>query len=322
MDTCRPIVAARGEMIMIEELGRLLQMYSQFKETGVAPPRGRQTIQTLRRERLSEALSLVGARVSAETATILADGLAIGKLAITDTKVYLMNNGGLGIKAQCSCKEGEGGCTLTVVGAGASCNPSEDNPCKRCGFILGVTVPALNSIAMASDPALIGQNFLDQLPTGLVDTAQELAKLSYPLADRLALQDQLQDRKLEVNKALMSLSFPVLSLSDALDKFFAGQVGNLMRLAVGDYKSTMVRNLALALSAGTIRVAESSQELQVILLAKDPGMTIDLSCDCQRGKGGCSMTVSPDGGAIFCSGSCKTCTIAVVITGSLLGFIA
>ena len=176
-------------------------------------------------------------------------------------------------------------------------------------------------MAIASDPALLGQNFLDQLPPIAADTANDLAKLTYPLADRLALHDQIQDRELVPNKALMEISFPVLSLSDALDKFFARRPGNLMRWAVGDYETAIVRNLALALSAGTIRVSASSRQLEVILMSKGgPGAVIDLSCDCLRGRGECQMIINPSGQNITCSGSCKECTIQVVITGSSLGY--
>jgi hypothetical protein len=308
-------------MNMTESVGRLLQAYSQFKETGVDDPDGRRTIQNIRQERLREGLSFVDSPIPAESAAVLADAMAVGKLAIADAKMYLSNNGGIGIKAQCSCKDGTGNCKLTVSGNQASCNSADENPCKQCSFILGLTVAAPQFMAIASDPALLGQNFLDQLPPIAADTANDLAKLTYPLADRLALHDQIQDRELVPNKALMEISFPVLSLSDALDKFFARRPGNLMRWAVGDYETAIVRNLALALSAGTIRVSASSRQLEVILMSKGgPGAVIDLSCDCLRGRGECQMIINPSGQNITCSGSCKECTIQVVITGSSLGY--
>jgi hypothetical protein len=120
----------------------------------------------------------------------------------------------------------------------------------------------------------------------------------------------------------MDISFPVLSLTDALDKLFTRQTGNLMRWAVADYEPAMVRNLALALSGGAIQASGVSRQLQVVTMGRDPGVVVDADCDCTKGKGSCSLAITPDGQGIYCTGTCSNCEIAVVIPAELLGVFA
>jgi hypothetical protein len=164
---------------MMEAVGRLLQAYKQFTETSADATTERRTLQVLRRERLRQALSVVGTTVSAETAAVLADGLATGQFAITDTAIYLWNDGSTGIKADCHCKSSGSGCQLTVTGASASCNKTRSSTCRDCGFTLGLTVPTSQPAAVAGDPAPLGQHFLDQLPAAIVDTAHNLTRLTF-----------------------------------------------------------------------------------------------------------------------------------------------
>lgn len=279
---------------MRETIGRLLQAHSDLPPTTAGLTKERHTIPALRRERLREALSRFGASVAAESVAVVADGLGTGHLAVTDTAVYLINDGGTRIKAECKCKSGSGGCVFKVAGSNAACLPGGDKPCQKCGFILGLTVPRSQLVDLADDLGSLGQDFLDQLPDGLAETAHDLARLDYPLADRVALRDQLKVRGLEVSSALMPIVFPIFSLADALDKLFAGTTGNLMRWAVGDYEPNTVRNLAFALSAGAIQADESSRELTVVTIAKDNGVVVDVSCSCAKGSGTCYLGTMPD----------------------------
>ena len=213
-----------------------------------------------------------------------------------------------------------GGCEMIVCGPSASCNPTESNPCRDCGFILGLTVPTSQAVALDADLGLLGRHFLDQLPGGLDETAHDLARLDYPLADRLALHDQLKVRGLESrSRALLRIVFPVLSLADALDKLFEGISGNLMRWAVGDYEPTTIRNLASALSAGAIKRDGSSRELKVLTMARPQGVVVDVDCHCARPSGSCELTLGggPDVGVIYCSG-CSRCEMEVKIPSGLL----
>jgi hypothetical protein len=175
-------------------------------------------------------------------------------------------------------------------------------------------------IALFGDPGPLGQHFVEQLPKALITAADDFGKLSYPITDRLNLQDQLRDRRIEANRAVMSIPFPVLSLADALDKLFAARSGNLMQLAVGDYEQTMTRMLGRALSVGAIQVDEYARDLRVLTRPNSQGVSVDVDCICfTKGTGGCGLTIDESTATITCSGSCTNCQMWVTIpTAGLL----
>jgi hypothetical protein len=300
---------------MRETIGQLLQAHGE-----ALGPSNERSIQVLRRERLSDAFERADVSISSRHASVLADGLATGHLAVTDTDVYLINDGGAGIKAECKCKGSGSGCELIVRGGTASCTRTENSTCQTCGFILGVNIPVVAAVAMEGNAGSLGENFTDSLPPALSEAADELAQLSYPVVDLLSLRDQLGERRLETSRALSRISFPVMSLADALEKLFAAPTRSLMRWAVGDYPPRMTRNLARAFSVGAIQVDPASRELRVVTRARAPGVVVDVSCDCSKGSGGCFITISPSGQNIACiAGSCRgSCLIEVTIPAGRL----
>ena len=109
-DTQTPItdyISTKGS----ETLGYLLQAYG--RRVGF---KTRRSIQVLRRERLRSALHRAGLRLSEGAVSVLADGLAKGRLAVTDTDLYLINDGGAGVHYTCSCTFGFGACSVPKFG--------------------------------------------------------------------------------------------------------------------------------------------------------------------------------------------------------------
>ena len=105
---------------MNDTVGQLLQVYASTLEDGNKSRRKKHSLQDQRRDRLMSALAHVGNGITREIATVLADGLAMGHLAVTDSSVYLINDGENGIKAECKCKTGTGGCeAIAVLGVSA-----------------------------------------------------------------------------------------------------------------------------------------------------------------------------------------------------------
>jgi hypothetical protein len=305
-----------------EVLGQLLQAY------GGRVGLGRRTrIQVVRRERLLASLEEAGVGLRAQEASVLADGMASGRLALTESDLYLMNDGraSAGVKATCSCQSGSGGCTLTAAGGNSiSCSRSEKSRCKRCGFTLGLTIPA-QVAQLASQVQPLGAQLVDQLPPGFSAAVGELERLRYPLADRIELQEQLRGRDLAACEALVArVPVPLLSLADALDKLADAATPaahGLLRLAVGDYPRPLVRGLANALATGAVRADGTSRDLLVRTKAKAPGVTVDVSCDCMGMGGFCRLTLDTSGSHVYCAaaGTCRgACWIVVRIPSELL----
>jgi hypothetical protein len=301
---------------MRETIGQLLQAYGEALE----PSNGRRSIHVLRRDRLSDAFERAGVSIARREASVLADGLATGHLAVTDSDVYLINTGGAGIRASCDCRGGGSGCVLIVRGGTASCTRTSDSTCQRCGFIVGVNVPVVAAVALAGNAGALGEKFTDPLPEALSEAADDLGELSYPLADRLSLSEQMRERGREPSRALSHMSYPVMSLADGLEKVFATPRGNLMQWAVGDYAPRMTRNLARAFAVGAIQVDPASREVKVVTRARAPGVVVDVDCSCSRGGAGCFITISPTGGNIACEpAACRgACLIVVTIPSDRL----
>jgi hypothetical protein len=261
-----------------ETLGRLLQAYGR----GVGlKARGR--IQVLRRERLRAELGRVGLRLSPDVVSVLADGLAYGRLALTDTHLYLMNDGGDGVGYTCGCAHlSFGECSVVHLTGGIQCRPGPLSACAECTWTLAVTVPQVSAIAKSGS---LAEQFVEHLPAGFAQAVDDLAELEYPVVDRVSLQEQLHERSLDSIGARSSCwTFPIMSLADALDKLCAsgsppsGPASELLRWAVGDYQRKLTNSLAHALSTGAVQANGETRELRVKI---NSGVTVDVFCDCE-----------------------------------------
>jgi hypothetical protein len=289
-----------------DALGQLLRAYGD--SVGLS---ARARIDVARRERLRTGLEREGVSVSARAAEVLADGLAGGRLGITDRNLYLINDGGAGVTAKCRCKRGSGGCKVTIVAGSVLCDRATNSKCKSCGFRLGISINTV--AAFAGKPAQLGAMFVERLPGGYAEAVNELADLSYPVVDRVSFWEQRKRRSQGAGAALLSqLSFPLLTLADALDRLFSGTDSassgrpsvNLMRSAVGDYPTWLTRNLANAIVGGAVEVDEKRRGLTVAARRKRAsGVTIDVECFCSGLIGTCDLIYTED--RLSCSsGTC------------------
>jgi hypothetical protein len=301
-----------------EAVGELLQAYG---ESVGLTRRGR--IDGLRRDRLRAELEGAGASVSAHAASVLADAMASGRLAVGETHMYLQNDGGAGVKARCRCGSGRGRCIAAIQFGKLTCFRDVSYPCRNCGFVLGLSIAKVVP-AGASKPGQLGTKFIEQLPDGFAHAINELAGLSYPLADRLGLREQRQQRSRDERNGLVSrLSFPILTLADALDRLFDGRLGeassppvNQLRLAVGDYPTWVVRNLANAIGEGGVEVDATTRTLA--LRTKKPEPELDVDCFCFLGVGKCDLIYERT--ELRCgSGSCSGwCLLTVAIPSGVM----
>jgi len=208
------------------------------------------------------------------------------------------------------------------------CVPSELSICNDCAWTLGVTIPS-EIAAVPNKAVLLGNQFIEHVPGGFAQAVNFLSELEYPLVDCLSLLKLLEERAPDASDALLSrLTFPVLTLADALDKLCTNgplpsvPAGELLRLAVGDYSSKLTNSLAHALATGAIEINEESRELRV-RMRND--VSVDVSCEC-AGPGGGFCEIKISGQMIFCSavGTCDgVCWQVVKIpSGSLYGLSA
>lgn len=298
-------------------LGQLLQAYGEVAES--ARPGN---IAANRRDRLRAELEGSGASVSAGVASVLADAMASGRLAVTDMYLFLSNDGGLGVRASCSCKSGRGGCQKVIQFGRVQCVAPYGSTCKSCEWTLGLTIANAANRA-ASTPEQLGVQFVQQLPDAVTGAIAELAALIYPIVDRLSLREQreavapaqglLQQQReptsVTQHRLVSRLAFPLLSLADAIDKLFSTiveqpyAVTNQLRLAVGNYPSWVTRKLANALGTGAIAVDGKTRSLTVNLKRKRPSNDFDVACYCVWGTGACDIQFSPT--VLSCAQTCE-----------------
>jgi hypothetical protein len=265
-----------------EVLGRLLEVYGE--PFGVTR---RSSIAAVRRDNLRGALKREGVDVSPHAAGVLADGMAGGQLVITDGYLHLINNGDRGVKATCKCRSGKSGCTLSTTGGKSVLCYSSENSCKNCEFTLGLTVTSVN--VAARTPAQSGAQFAGHLPGVFSEAITHLARLTYPVVDRLTMHEQAEGRLPASTRRLLSqLTFPMLTLPDALDRLLtttgtapSAPAVNLLRLAVGDYPDMITGKLATAVAVGTVAVDDDTRSVAVLPRTKPGGgVTVDVTCSC------------------------------------------
>jgi hypothetical protein len=303
-----------------EVLGRLLQVYGQ--PVGVTP---RSDIAAVRRDNLRGALKREGVDVSPHAAGVLADGLAGGQLVVTDGYLYLVNDGATGVKANCACRSGRGGCIFQTYGGKACICYSPDGKCKNCEFTLGLVVTGVN--AAARKPAQSGAQFIGQLPDVFAEAITELAHLTYPVVDRLTMHEETEGRAPATARRLLSqLTFPMFTLGDALDRLLTS-VGtappvpatNLLRLAVGDYPNMIIGELANAVGVGAVSVDDDTRSVAV-RTKSGGGTTVDVECFCWGQKSlTCHLTYAKTNlTCVAGQDDCPNCVIEVKIPANLL----
>lgn len=302
-----------------EVLGRLLEVYGE--PVGVTR---RSSVAAVRRDNLRGALKREGVDVTPHAAGVLADGMAGGQLIVTDGYLHLINDGNTGVKATCKCRSGKSGCTLTTIGGKSVLCYSSD--CKNCQFTLGLTITSVNVAARTL--AQSGAQFAGQLPGVFAEAITQLARLTYPVVDRLTMHEQTGGRlPASARRLLSQLSFPMLTLPDALDRLLtnAGTAPsihgiNLLRLAVGDYPDKVTGKLAAAVEAGAVSVDGDTRSVAVLPRTKrGGGVTVEVDCTCwSDSKRTCLLIYGKT--ILTClpgQGGCTECVIAVRIPDKL-----